>query len=133
MLRFALAILLALPLSACFQDETVTGYGGDRLWDLTEIDGAPFTHRATLRFEEGGNVSGQAPCNRFFMRQTAPYPWLEFSPIAGTKMACPDYKAEAAYLDSLREMTLVEISGDVMILSNEAGRKMVFSAAKADG
>ncbi len=133
MLRLSLAFLLVLPLSACFQDETVTGYGGDRLWTLAEIDGTPFAQRATLRFEEGGKVSGQAPCNRFFTEQSAPYPWLEFGPIAATKMACPNLAEEAAYLDALREMTLVEISGDVMILSNDAGRKMVFSAAEADG
>ncbi len=132
MFRLTLALILGLTLAACFKDETVTGYGGDRLWTLTEIDDTPFPFRATLQFGEDGKVSGQAPCNRFFTTQSAPYPWLDLGPLAGTKMACRDYKAEVAYLEALSEMTLVEISGDIMILSNDAGRKMLFTASQSD-
>lgn len=133
MLRLTLALLLSLLLSACFADETVSRYGGDRLWTLTELDGKPFTARTTIRFGEDGKVSGQAPCNRYFGTQTAPYPWLELGPIGATKMACPDLAEEAAYFDALAAITLVEVSGDVMILSNEDGRKMVFTALQSDG
>ena len=130
MLRLALVFLLSLLLSACFSDETVSGYGGDRLWTLTEVDGNPFDARATIRFGEDGKVSGQAPCNRYFSTQSAPYPWLELGPIGATKMACPNLAAESDYFDALAAMTLVEVTGDVMILSNEDGRKMVFSASQ---
>lgn len=132
MLRLVIALCLVLPLAACAPDETVTSYGGDRLWTLTEIDDAPFPSRATIRFGEEGKVSGNAPCNRYFTTQTAPYPWLELAPIGATKMACPDLAAETAYFTALAAMTLVEVNGDVMILSNEAGRKMVFSASQTD-
>ncbi|MBC7178797.1 MAG: META domain-containing protein, partial [Roseovarius sp.] len=37
---------------------------------------------------------------------------------------------EALYLTALAEMTLVEVLGDVMILSNDAGREMVFRAGE---
>ncbi len=89
MFRIALGLVLALTLAACFEDETVTGYGGDRLWTLVEMDGTAFNARATLRFGEDGKVSGQAPCNRYFSTQTAPYPWLDLGPIGATKMALP--------------------------------------------
>lgn len=131
MLRLVLGLSLALILSACFEDETVTGYGGDRLWSLTEIDGTSFPARATIRFGGDGKVTGQAPCNRYFTTQTAPYPWLELSPIGATKMACPELATESAYFDALSAMTLVEVSGDVMILSNEDGRKMIFTALQS--
>lgn len=133
MTRIFLGLVLALTLSACFKDETVTGYGGDRLWQLSELDGTPFTARATIRFDKDGKVSGQAACNRYFTQQSAPYPWVEFGPIGSTKMACPDLEDETTYLGALAEMSLVEISGDVMILSNDAGRKMVFTAAQDGG
>lgn len=133
MLRVALAFFVSFCLSACFSDETVSGYGGDRLWTLSEVDGKPFNARATIRFGEDGKVSGQAPCNRYFGTQTAPYPWLELGPIGATKMACPDLAAETAYFNALAAMSLVEVTGDVMILSNEGGRKMVFTASQDDG
>jgi heat shock protein HslJ len=43
-------------------------------------------------------------------------------------MACPDLAAESQYLTALGEMTLAEVSGPTLILSNDAGRSMVFTA-----
>ena len=114
--------------------ETVSGFvPGGATWQLTELDGAPWTARATLSFDASGRVSGQAACNRFTGNQSAPYPWLEIGPLASTRMACPELDAEATYLAALQEMTIVEVSGDVVILSNDDGRSMVFSRVAADG
>jgi heat shock protein HslJ len=126
-----LGLFLSFPilLASFLADETITGYGGaGAVWTLTELDSAPFPARATLVFEDGGSVSGQAPCNRFQAQQSVPYPWIEVGPIMATKMACPDLEAEGIYLDALQEMTLAEVSGPVLILSNDAGREMVFRA-----
>ena len=125
----AVAVCIALALSACRGDETVSGYGAaDRVWVLESVDGAPFVARAELEFPEQGKIAGQAPCNRFFADQTAPYPWFKPGPIGATRMACPDLEAEQAFFDALGAMSLSEVAGNTLILSNDAGREMVFKA-----
>jgi len=125
-----LLILLTSLLAACGPDETISGYAGtDTVWTLQELDGNPFPHRATLSFPEEGRVSGQAPCNRYFGAQTAPYPWFKAEGLGSTKMACPALAQEQAFFDALSAMTLAEVSGPVLILSNDAGREMVFAAS----
>lgn len=133
MRHFVFALLGFLALSACKEDETVAGYDSGQTWQLTELDGAAFTANATLEFGEAGKVTGQAPCNSFFSEQTKPYPWIAFGPIGATRMMCPQMTEEKAYLTALTEMSQAEVSGDVLILSNEAGRQMVFKAAPRDG
>lgn len=134
MTRIFLAFALTLTtLSACKKDESVAGYDGGKLWTLTEIDGSVFAARATLQFGEDNKVTGQAPCNTYFGEQTKPYPWIGFDPIGSTRMMCPEMDEETLFFKVLSEMTLAEVSGDIMILSNEAGRQMVFKAAPSDG
>ncbi|KIC35006.1 META domain-containing protein [Leisingera sp. ANG-M7] len=128
MLRVVLITSLLLP-SACTGDETLSAYGAAGTeWQLQSIDGSAFAAKAILTFPEPGKIAGQAPCNRFLGSQTAPYPWFETGPLAVTRMACPELEAEDAFLKALQKMTLAEVSGDVLILSNEAGREMLFKA-----
>lgn len=127
-LPFAL-LSATLTLSGCFKDETLTGYGaGGVTWELTEMDGSKFPATATLRFPEKGRISGKAPCNAFNGTQSAPYPWFKAENIASTKRACPDLVLENRFFTALGAMTLAEISGDTFVLSNDAGREMVFRA-----
>ena len=120
--------LICLALTAC-RDETVAGYGAlDAEWRLSELDGKDFPATATLRFGEKGEITGNAPCNRYFGQQTAPYPWFSVENIGATRRACPELDQETAYLSALAEMTLSEIAGDTLILSNDAGREMIFKA-----
>ena len=122
--------LMCLALLAC-KDETVAGYGAlDTPWRLVEIDGQAFPAQATLRFGTDGEISGSAPCNRYFGRQTAPYPWFAAEELGTTRRACPALAHETAYLSALAAMTLSEVAGDTLILSNDAGREMVFRAAQ---
>ena len=115
--------------AACRADETLVAYGADGVtWSLEAINDVPFEAIATIQFLVNGTVTGRAPCNQFSAEQTAPYPWLDLSPILSTKRACPDLKAEAAFFGSLEQMTFVEISGPVMVLSNETGAEMEFKA-----
>ena len=118
-----LAVLLVL--GACAADETVSGYAGaGSSWALSPEAG--FGDRVTLSLPEPGRVEGQAPCNRYNAAQTAPYPWFELGPIASTRMACPELQKEAAFFAALGSMTISEVSGDVLILSNEAGESLTF-------
>jgi heat shock protein HslJ len=118
-----------LALAGCAGDETVRAYGAaDRDWHLQSIDGVAFSAKAVLRFPQEGQLSGEAPCNTFSARQDAPYPWFEARQIVTTKRACSDLDLESRFLAALREMTLSEVSGDILVLSTPAGREMVFAA-----
>ncbi|MHA6263172.1 META domain-containing protein [Arenibacterium sp. CAU 1754] len=130
MLRnFAILSLICLP--ACRSDETLTGYGASGVvWTLAEMDGRRFAARATLRFPEPGQIAGNAPCNAYSGKQTAPYPWFQAENIAATHRACPDLAAENAFFSALSAMTLAEVGNGTLILSTETGREMVFTAAE---
>lgn len=126
---FALALLTFL--AACQDDETLSGYV-DRatLWQLRELDGAPFEGRATIEFPRKGKVAGQAPCISNSARQTAPYPYFTMSDITATRSACSALAQEADYLAALGEMIVAEINGPPLVLSNTEGREMVFEAVQ---
>jgi len=122
--------LCTLAVASCRADETVGAYGAaERVWTLSELDGAAFSQRATLSFPEAGKIAGLAPCNTYSGAMTAPYPWFEAGQLAVTRMACPELAAESRFFSALSDMTLSEVSGDMLILSNETGREMVFTAS----
>ena len=125
MIRLAPLIALSLLLAAC-QDETVSGYAGG-IWRLTEMAGDPAPEGVTLDLTEQGQISGQAPCNRYSGPQSVPYPWFETGPLAVTRRACAALDAERRYLSLLQSMSLAEVAGDVLILSNESGEELVFA------
>ena len=130
-MKILLSIPLFLGLSACWSDETVGAYGAsDQIWVLQELDATPFTAHATVTFPEAGTIAGKAPCNNFSGPMTAPYPWFEVKNLAVTRMACPDLEAETLFYAALSDMTQSEVSGDTLILTNEAGREMVFKASE---
>jgi heat shock protein HslJ len=129
MFRVLTALLPLLFASACVSDESISGFVAPSTeYHLLEIDGAPFDAPATISFPETGKVVGQAPCNRYFATQIAPYPWFELKGIGATRMACENLAAESAFFAALEDMTLAEVSGDTLILSNTDGRQMVFVA-----
>ncbi len=129
-MRVALLIIAMSLLGYC-KNETVSGHGGQSTtWTLRSIDGTPFAARATLTFPEEGTLAGEAPCNRYSGQQSVPYPWFSAERITATRRACPDLEAETRYLRALENMTLAEIAGDTLILSNDSGREMVFRAAQ---
>jgi heat shock protein HslJ len=128
MIRLTAACALLFG-TACVGDESPAKYGASgKFWSLSEIDGAAFGARATMEFDEAGWIKGQAPCNRYSAQQKAPYPWFEVGPTMATKMACPDLAAESAFFTALSAMTLSEVGNTTLILSNDAGRTMVFKS-----
>ncbi len=127
-------LTLMLPMLALFQcdrDETVAAYGAaDQTWKLQEIDGQAFAASALIRFPEAGRIEGNAPCNSYQGQLDAPYPWFEITDLTATRAACAGLEAEGLYFAALLAMTQSEISGDVMILRNDAGNEMVFKAVE---
>lgn len=126
------AFVLVFLLAACQADETLTAYGGQGSWALTAINDVPFKAKAHMTLETGGAVRGEAPCNQFSTTQTAPYPWFTLAPIMSTKRACEHLGEEAQFFEMLSKMTLSEISGPVLILSNDTGETMEFSVKSGD-
>ena len=129
-MRFLILSLLSF-IPACQADETLRAYGAaDKVWVLSEINDAPFTANATLTFPDAETIAGSAPCNRYTAGMTVPYPWFEVGPIAATKRGCPELSQEALFFQTLTEMSLSEVLGDILILSTPEGQKMIF---RSDG
>lgn len=124
--RLALAAVTLLAAS-CSPDESISGQAQPSdVFVLQTLDGAAVPARITLSFPEPGRIAGEAPCNRYFGRQTAPLPWVEIDQIGATKRACPDLALESRYLQALQDMTLIELTGDTLVLTSDAGREMTF-------
>lgn len=127
-LRHSLAIF-AISLSSCGPDETISGYASTgAVYRLQSLNNAPFPATANIAFPAQGRVTGTGPCNGYHADQTAPYPWFALGPIAATRRACPDLAAETDYFTALSQMTLAEVAGPVLILSNTDGGEMVFQS-----
>lgn len=121
-------VLIALGLTACGPDESISAFGGGDDYVLQEMNGADVTVPITLNIADSGQINGQAPCNSYTADQSAPYPWFAIGPIAATRRACPDLALEAEYFDVLSRMTISEVSGPVLILSNDADEILVFQS-----
>lgn len=121
MMRRAAVFPLLLVLPAC-ADETVSGYADPAA--VYRLEGADMT----IAFPAQGQIAGKGPCNTYSAAQTAPYPWFETGPILSTKRTCPGLTDELDYFAALGRMTLAEVSGPVLILSNEAGEELAFTA-----
>lgn len=129
MIKVIALLSAALLMTACNPDETISGYADPSSdYHLTEMNGVAFTGRATISFPELGRVAGQAPCNRYFGEQTEFYPWFGLIGIGSTRMACPDMALEGEFFATLEAMTLAEVAGGTLILSNTEGAEMVFVA-----
>lgn len=98
----------------------------DTAFTLKKVNGSAIDYSANIRFLPDGKVAGSAPCNRYFSVNKVPYPWFELGPIGSTKMACPELQHESAFLKALARMTLAEVSGNVLLLSNDADESLEF-------
>lgn len=111
----------------CGPDETISGYADPQaIYVLKSVDGAAFEATADIAFPEEGTVIGNGPCNSFRASQSAPYPWFDLGPIAATRRACPDLAQEQTYFEALETVTLVEVSGTALLLTNTDGAELVF-------
>ena len=123
-MRYLMALLLLL---GCTSDETLTGYAPHGVaFTLSRVNDQPANIAATLTLSANGAIRGQGPCNGYFSQITAPYPWFELDAIAATRRACPNLAAETQYFDLLKSMTLAEVAGGTILLSNDAGQSLEF-------
>ena len=104
-------------------------------WSLVDLGGKPAmgagNRPLTLRLDPAaGNASGFAGCNRFTGGYELTGSALKFSPLAMTKMACPEgMDAESAYGQALgrvtawriAEGTLELMAGDTVLARFRAG------------
>ena len=126
-----LLILPFLALLQCSSDETVAAYGAAGLtWELKSIDDTRALQPITLTFPETGKIAGQAPCNAYRAALDAPYPWFELKAFGADTAECPYLLEEGTYFAALMSMTQSEVSGRTLILRNDVGNEMVFTAAE---
>ncbi len=122
-------LFVILTLTVWQPDETIRRYGGgDRIWELTELQGMPFGLSATITFPSRNVVAGEGPCNTFHSRNSTPYPWFELGPIAATRRACPDLADEARFFEALGRARIAVIEDDTLTISTEEQTLMVFTA-----
>ncbi len=132
MKRF-LALSAFCTLCACQTDETISGFTQDgSVWSLKSINGLDFTSTATITFPAKGQIAGAGPCNQYAANQNAPYPWIEISQLSATKRGCADLQQEVQYFTALQGVTLAEVSGGTLLLSNDAGDELLFTLDQAD-
>ena len=121
------ALVILMSLSACLKDETISGQSdASEVWALVRMNETEISTPITLTFPEKGKIAGRAPCNRYFASQNAPLPWFEAGPIAATKVACPELALESLYFQTLASITLIERTGDVLLLNGDQGEVLEF-------
>ena len=123
-MRFAPLIggvmISAAVLGGCKKDETIAGKTTpETVWTLLQIDEVPVSAVFTIQFGEDGAVFGQADCNRYRTTQSAPLPWVEFGPVAGTRALCPNAELEVAFYQALEAAEQAEVLGDTLLLSSD--------------
>jgi heat shock protein HslJ len=135
--RSAPLLAAALLLAACGAPSGGgTGTGGDgdgvsaAVWRLAELDGVPFPATATLRFEPGGRIGGQAPCNGWGGRAEGRPPAFRAVDVVSTLIACAVMDAERAFFAALAAVRRIEGGPDRLLLSG-GGRSLVFVPERA--
>ncbi len=117
-----------LGLGGCDPSETLARYGGrDFEWHLVEMDGIAARFEATMTFGYHGTVLGNGPCGPYAARLELPYPWFGLEMIETAQAGCAQSADQQAYFEALGVMTLGEVSGTSLVLSNDAAREMVFT------
>jgi len=74
--------------------------------------------KATLAFAEGGKVSGNGSCNRFFGSATIEGDRIKFGPLGATRMACQEavMNQETKYLNALQATERFEWKDPYLLL-----------------
>ncbi|MFB2530644.1 META domain-containing protein [Paracoccus sp. p4-l81] len=95
-LAFALAACQPQPAEQATPSTDATGS-----YRLVTLNNKPLAGGATLLWEADGRITGEAPCNAFFTRQTSVLPALSLEPIGLTRRACLWSGDEAAFVAAL--------------------------------
>ena len=137
MKRLPAVLLLGLALTACGGGTGPTSSAGDvqgTSWTLVSINGEPPSAdpAPTLTFDDARNVSGSAGCNTYTGSATVEGSSISFSPLASTRMACPDAAVtaqETAFLAALGEVEAYAMDSQGRLVL-EDGVVLVFEPAE---
>jgi heat shock protein HslJ/membrane-bound inhibitor of C-type lysozyme len=112
---------------------TLSGCGGSPAallagpeWTAAEIAGVavPAGEPVTLKFEETGHLSGQAPCNRYMGGFAIGGEGVTLGPLGSTMMACGDdaMKRERVFLDLMGKVNRFDIEDGALVLHAADGQ-----------
>lgn len=85
----------------------------------------PATSERFVAFKTGGEIIGHGGCNRFFGTYAQDGDTLTIGPLASTKMACPDLKAESEFLNNLQAARTITATHKTLIIYNADGRSVL--------
>ncbi|KAA0968931.1 META domain-containing protein [Aureimonas fodinaquatilis] len=123
-----LGTLLALP---AFSDEPFAAPYGTWLAEDIGTAGVVDTVQTTLNLSDDGRATGSGGCNRFTGTVTVTETTIEFGPLAGTKMACPEavMNQENKFHNALSQAAGWQLTAaDKLELTDETGKTLVVFA-----
>lgn len=98
-----------------FVDERLSGYAAlGKAYQLTELNGAPF-EEAQLLLPSKWRLELRTACTTYRAKLMVAYPWFEATTLRPDQPGCA---SDAALLEALGQMTLVEVSGPVILFSS---------------
>jgi heat shock protein HslJ len=103
---------------------------GRRLQTQWRLVGAQGNVPLTLRFADGGRVSGSGGCNTFTGRYTLDDALMTIGSLANTRRACPDSAAqtqEQLFLRDLQRVASFQVSGSMLVLTLQDGGTLHFA------
>ncbi|MBW2281588.1 MAG: META domain-containing protein [Deltaproteobacteria bacterium] len=109
------------------RDWTLVALGREPVPEPTER-GAPYLHLVS----ENAQMQGFGGCNRIFGSYSLEGSRLEFGPVAGTRMACPDAPAEPGFMAALAATRTYQLTGSVLLFKDDAAAVARFEAAQPD-
>lgn len=122
-----------MTVSLTADGRTLNGCGGapaallaGEEWTVTEIAGVavPAGEPVTLKFEETGHLSGQAPCNRYMGGFSIGGEGVTLGPLGSTMMACGDdaMQRERAFFDLMAKVNRFDIEDGALVLHASDGQ-----------
>lgn len=140
-----MAVSTLILLGGCSGNKTTTGNGSgsssqltEYTWYLAELKGKPYVTNAEshahLVFTQGqpNKLSGSTGCNRLTGTYELPgVNGIKFSPLATTRMACPD-NTEFAFTEALRTVDNWSVTNGRLLLSSGKIPVAKFNAVSAD-
>lgn len=103
-------------------------------WALQFIDGiGAVDSKATFRVEDGGMVTGRAPCNGYFATATINGTEIAIGKPGATMMACEQslMKQETAFFDALEKVASFKTENGRLVLMASDGQELLRFAASA--
>lgn len=136
LLRMTAAAALVLLMAGCchcrsYQRKTRRPLIGTE-WQLIQLGGEtirPVEGSFHMTLSAEGQLSGVGSANRI----TGPYQSderrsLKISPLASTRMASPDPKHEAAFIEALESATHYDMDGPMLLILSNGELRAVFQA-----